>query len=93
MRTALIHSMTTAQIIAAVIRRVLIDCEESRVPTLMNALSEIEAFRAATATVLRGSATLEDEAAGCAIQQVLAETDRVLDLARLAIQTAHSAAL
>ena len=59
----------------------------------MNALGEIKACRTATATALRQSVNLEDEPVECAIQQVLAETDRVLDLARLAIQTAHSAAI
>jgi hypothetical protein len=93
MRTALIRSMARTQIVAAEIRRVLVECEDSRVPTLMNALGEIEVCRTSTVAALRESANLEDEPTEHAIQQILAQTERVLDLARLAIQTAYSAAL
>lgn len=85
MRSRLIHSMAAMRAIGEGIHKELATCDDVKVAPLMNALREIEEFRQLCADTLRHTRGMNDEFSERTLPDLIAEADRIINIARLAL--------
>lgn len=73
------------QAIGGKIRNELPNCDESKMAGLMNALQELEQSRDLCSEALLQSRDMDDELANRVMAQIIAEADRMITLAKLAL--------
>jgi hypothetical protein len=85
MRSRLIHAIIVMHALAGEIHKELASCDDVQVAPLRNALRELEEFRHLCSNAFQRSRDMDDELAERVMPELIAESDRMIALSRLAL--------